>query len=86
MGNGEAKELMDMTHGHELRGQMLVGWGCMAERGKGEKKNGTTNSMINKIYLKKGSTNECINKWSNKSMSLSLLPFLSLSNKINLKI
>ena len=27
MGNGEAKELIRMTHGHELRGGMLKGWG-----------------------------------------------------------
>ena len=27
IGNGEAKELIRMTHGHELRGGMLKGWG-----------------------------------------------------------
>ena len=39
MGNGEAKELICMTHGHKLR------WGNddgRAEGNKGEKKNGTT--------------------------------------------
>ena len=38
MGNGEAKEVICTTHGHELRG---VGcwceWGCRAEGNKGEK-------------------------------------------------
>ena len=33
MGNGEAKEFMCMTHGHELRGGMLVGG---AVQGRGE--------------------------------------------------
>ena len=27
IGNGEAKELICMTHGHELSGGMLEGWG-----------------------------------------------------------
>ena len=43
MGNGEAKELVCMTHGHELRwGEMLVEGGV---QGGGEwrgEKNGTT--------------------------------------------
>ena len=39
--NGEAKELICMTHGHELRGGgMLDGGVCMVEGGKGEKKLG----------------------------------------------
>ena len=42
-----------MTHGHELRGGMLVGGGCRAEWNKGEKKWDNCNSIINKIYLKK---------------------------------
>ena len=29
---------------------MLVGWGCRVEGNKWEKNNGTTNSIINKIY------------------------------------
>ena len=33
MGNGEAKELICMTHGRELRGGMLVGVGM---QGRGE--------------------------------------------------
>ena len=40
MGNGEAKELICMTHGHELRGGMLVGGSCRVEGNKGEKKMG----------------------------------------------
>ena len=42
MGNGEAKELTCMTHGHELRWGMLVGGGYSVEGNKGKKKNGTT--------------------------------------------
>ena len=39
--NGEAKELICTTHGHELRGgAMLVGGGCGTEGNKGEKKMG----------------------------------------------
>ena len=43
MGNGEAKELICMTHGHELRGgerEILVGGGCVVKRNKGKKKMG----------------------------------------------
>ena len=40
MGNGEAKEFICMTHGHELRGQMLVGGRCRVEGNKGEKRMG----------------------------------------------
>ena len=41
MGNGEAKELTCMTHGHELRqGEILVIGGCRVEENKGEKKMG----------------------------------------------
>ena len=53
MGNGEAKELTCMTHGHELRvGHCWREGGCRAERDKGEKKWDNYNSIINKIYLK----------------------------------
>ena len=34
VGNGEAKELICTTHGHELGGGMLVGGGCRAEGNK----------------------------------------------------
>ena len=39
IGNVEAKELICMTHGHELRGGGNVGWEgvCRAERNKGMK-------------------------------------------------
>ena len=53
IGNGEAKELICMIHGHELRG-----WECWWEVGaewrgiKGRKKWDNFNSIINKIYLK----------------------------------
>ena len=42
IGNGEAKELICMTHGHELRGANAGGMGgwCRAEGDKGEEKIG----------------------------------------------
>ena len=41
MGNGEAKELICMTHGHELREGMLEGMGILGGRGKrGQKRMG----------------------------------------------
>ena len=54
MGNGEAKELVGMTHGHEVRwGNAGGSWGT-AQRGiKGKKKWDNCKSIINKIYLKK---------------------------------
>ena len=52
MGNGEAKELICTTHGHELRGECWCGGWCRAERNKGEKKWDNCNSIINKLYLK----------------------------------
>ena len=33
MGNGEANELICMTHGHELRGGNVDGRGCAGQRG-----------------------------------------------------
>ena len=39
IGNGEAKDLICMTHGHELSGGKCR-WGCRAEGNKGG--NGTT--------------------------------------------
>ena len=50
MGNGEAKELICTTHGHELRGEMLEVMGIPGRRGKGEKLD-NCNIIINKIYL-----------------------------------
>ena len=53
MGNGEAKELICTTHGHELGGN-AGGRGDARWRGiKGRKKWDNCNSIINKIYLKK---------------------------------
>ena len=42
MGNGEAKELICMTHGCELRWGNTGGRGCTGWRGIKERKNGTT--------------------------------------------
>ena len=58
MGNGEAKELICMTHGHEIR------WRKGGEGDKGEKKWEDCNSIINKIYIKKEileHTHNCLN-------------------------
>ena len=40
IGNGEAKELICITHGQELRGWNAGGRGCRVEENKGEKKMG----------------------------------------------
>ena len=54
IGNEEAKELICMTHEHELRGgvRMLVGEGLQVEGNKWEKKWDNCNSIIIKTYLK----------------------------------
>ena len=41
MGNGEAKEVICMTHGNELRGELLEGSGVLGRGGK-EREIGTT--------------------------------------------
>ena len=53
IGNGEAKELICMTHGHELKGGNAGGRGCTGWRGTKGGKWDTCNSIINKIYIKK---------------------------------
>ena len=52
MGNGEAKELICATHGHELKGGECVWEGFAGQRGIKEEKWDNCNSIINKIYLK----------------------------------
>ena len=50
MGNGEAKKLICMTHGHELRLGNDGGRSCAGQRGiKGREKWNNCNSIINKI-------------------------------------
>ena len=58
-GNGEAKELICMTHEHELSGgRCWTEWGYWVEEDKEEKKEwDNCNSIIIKIYLKKEQTN-----------------------------
>ena len=52
MGNGEAKELICTTHGHELRWGNVGGRGGAVWRGdKGDKKWDNCNSVINNIYI-----------------------------------
>ena len=53
MGNGEVKELICMTQGHELRGRCWWEEGDTVWKGiKGRKKWDNCNCIINKIYLK----------------------------------
>ena len=61
MGNGEAKELKCMTHGHELRDGGVPGGsrGTRQRRAKG-KKGDKYNSIINKIYLIKKEKKICV--------------------------
>ena len=52
MGNVEAKELICMTQGHELR-RGRRGWeGGGGVQGRGELRGDNCNSILNKIYLK----------------------------------
>ena len=53
IGNGEAKEFICMTHGHEIRGRIMVGEGMQGGGGIKEGEWDNCNSIINKIYLKK---------------------------------
>ena len=54
VGNGEAKELICMTHGHELRGKELMeAMGILGGGGQRGKNWDNYNSIIYKIYLKK---------------------------------
>ena len=50
IGNGEAKELISTTHGHEVTGGLLEGMGAVGEGGQRGKLG--HNSIINKIHLK----------------------------------
>ena len=51
VGNVEAKELLSMTHGHELKGGNVGERGCAGWRGVKRGKCDNCNSMINKIYI-----------------------------------
>ena len=53
IGNVEAKELICMTHGHELKGGNVDRRGGARYSGVKGGKWGNCNSIINKIYLKK---------------------------------
>ena len=53
IGNGEAKEVIYVTHGHELKRGNVGRRGCSGWRGKSGGKWDNCNSIINKIYLKK---------------------------------
>ena len=53
MGNGETKELICMTHGHELKIGDAGRRVAAGQRGINKrKKKSNCNSIINKIYLK----------------------------------
>ena len=55
VGNGETKELIRMTHGHELKQGNAGGWsGGAGQRGiKGRKKWDNCNNTINEVYFLK---------------------------------
>ena len=53
MGNGEAKELICMTHGHEQREGLLEGRGVSGRRGQRGKKWDNYKSIVNKMHFKK---------------------------------
>ena len=53
MGNGEARELICTTNGHELRGECWWGQWCRAEGNKGGGEWDNFNSITNKTYFKK---------------------------------
>ena len=53
MGNGEAKELICTTHGHELKRGKVGGRQCAGQKGIKGVKWDNCNSIINKVYLKK---------------------------------
>ena len=52
MGNVEAKELISMTHGHELKGRNAGGRRGKRWRGINGRGYDNCNSIINKVYLK----------------------------------
>ena len=52
MGNVEAKELISMTNGHELKMGDVGGRGCARWRGINGRGYDNCNSIINKVYLK----------------------------------
>ena len=51
IGNVEAKELICMTHGHELKGRNMGGRGWAGKQGTKGGKWDNCNSIINKIYI-----------------------------------
>ena len=53
IGNVEAKELICITHGHEIRRGMRVGAVCRMEGDKGGGEWNNCNSIINKTFLKR---------------------------------
>ena len=56
IGNVEAKELICMTHGHELKRGNVGGRECARQRGIKGGKCDNCNSIINKIYIFKNLT------------------------------
>ena len=71
IGNVEAKELICMTHGHELKGKGSAGGrGCAGRRGIKGGKWDNCNSIINKIYFKDIQINKVIGENENMSFIL----------------
>ena len=70
MGNGEAEELICMTHGHELQWENAGGRACAGQTGKkGRKKWDNCNSIINNIYLKIKYYFQKVCLWESKEMT-----------------
>ena len=74
IGNVDAKELMCMAHGHELKGGNVGGRGCAGWRGVKGGKWDNCNSIIHKLYFFKKET-LCFSP--SLSLSCSTLPLHS---------
>ena len=86
--NTKAKELISMTHGHELRQGNAGGRGVSGQRGiKGRKKRDNCNSIINK-YIKNKIKNVLCSDKRNKIVKggsrVHAKPMVMLINEINL--
>ena len=62
IGNVEAKELICMTHGHDLKWGNVGGEVCAGQRGRKGANWDNCNSIINKIYFLKKKYSSCRRK------------------------
>ena len=70
MGNGEAKQLICMTHGHELKWGNVGGRGCAGWSGVKGWKWDNCHSIINKIMKKKPNSWTLIMVWAGTLVNL----------------